>query len=435
MTTQIPLSRPLSENAKAALDKFYEDGERESPLKFIGRGSLLKRIANRLGHVVGGSKPARNPMVIEGPPGAGKSALLEEMARRNECDEVMPVRLMGQDLSHPLVVAGAFIAAAGKDPFTLGEKTQEQTQGKVGEASFIGMSHGTSTTQGPLASLVGQGYSMWTVIKSVTQAPSHSAFLVLIDEAQTVEPKENGKANPILFNMQHGHTDNVNCVLVFGGLEGTITALFDAGASPRLTRSVIRLDGFSGSECKQAIDAFFEHQPFELESAIALKDRQAMRRDIRIASEHYPRHVNCYLAALAHQLSGGGEAVNWDDVLDLGHWMRIEFCDGLLNQIKGRGLGDVLHHVAESHFESQSISLADIANSAQECGVDESPDEIVQLAVHCGVLSAVKKKHDQYHFPLPSMRTYLCHKDEDQCLAAMRANVDVRRRDDPGVVE
>ena len=417
-----PLVRPLDDKAKQALSAFAQRGERSRPLTFIGRDDLLADTAKRLDNLAVDEEGEPNPLVVVGPPGAGKSALLRELDRRNDRGLIRRVHLDGMALGNLVDVAEAFVQAMDLKLEALAETTQNRAYGKVGVVGFGGGLSETTIHQSLLGKL-DQSMSVWSALRTTFHWDSGTVFLVLVDEAQTVQPGPNGDPNPILFNLLQGRTGGMKCLPVFAGLSSTVDRLLTAGASPRLSGKVKTLGAFSKSECDQATRAFFNHPAFALREAVKPEHRARMRRDIRIASEQYPRHVHCYLSALAERL-GEGDQVDWGAVLDEGHQRRIAYSAQLVSEESHPDAAKTLRRLARS--ESDTLFRADIERAALKCGTKQSAEEIRAWAIHRGVLSPVPGKSGQYQFPLPSMRTYLRHDNEDDCLRVMRRDCSVR---------
>ena len=425
MGQQYPLTHTLGDEAKAALVKFARRSERSTPMKFIGRKDLLAGVEGRISDLGQEDQAEPNAMLVMGPPGAGKTSLIREMARRNNSDLVHPVLIQGDTFSTPAAFAAAFVEAGGGDTSKLGEETHRETRGKVGAGGLASLGHTNRTVEASMNERLQQGNTVWSAVASSVKLPLGTVFLVLVDEAQGVRPIR-GEENPILKNLLLAHTGPLKCVSVFAGLMDTDNRLDEAGGSPRLPHEAITLGPYTTLECDQATQAFFAHEPFDLDDTIEPRHQRAMRRDIRIAGEQYPRHVHCYLSALAGQLGEGRETIDWDAVLDEGHRRRILYSARLLSQERHRPLGRTMRHLAKNASESERISHGDIARTVRSGKIEGDADTILAQAIHRGVLAPVPKKVEQYQFPLPSMHTYLCHDDEDDCLAAMRE--DCQRR-------
>ena len=109
-------------------------------------------------------------------------------------------------------------------------------------------------------------------------------FLVLVDEAQQIEPLQGSNSNPIAYQLHGGLTQDAKVVAVFAGLSDMEAAFANAGMT-RSSRKYVTLKPLTQQESGQVIRGFFKFPEFGLSGVFRTEDEDRMVESLVIASE------------------------------------------------------------------------------------------------------------------------------------------------------
>ncbi len=272
------------------LENLAESGERDHPLVFVGRENIVGRIirATRILPPRGGKGKT---FVIEGAPGAGKTALITEVAKQLrgrgvgtiECTEI-PNGARVEGIWREL--GGAL---AGASPDEARTTQYSETHGGLG----VGRS-GVDHTRG--RSIAPRAVSNPEDVLALRGRKSFGdeAAVVFIDEVQNIA--EGTEASELVRTL---HTQAVIPVLlVCAGLSGSRDQLGKAGKLSRLnTDNRIQLGGLTNKETLDGARRSLEvvrHWGVRASNAVL----NAWAKRIAEASDNWPRHLQCYLNAV-----------------------------------------------------------------------------------------------------------------------------------------
>ena len=252
------------------------------------------------------SRPvAGNTVVVQGAPGAGKTALLREAARRYEAMEGRTLFFAdpwGRD-EEPGVLQAIAEAAFGP---SAGSFTSTTTSTRTAKGS-VGAVGGTiaKAEQEPPVSL-----ASWVDLSNryAVDSPQAHPTLILVDESQNFAP-DAGR----LLRSLHTQAD-FPFTLVCGGLSDTRRRLRDLGISRLTSDAELRIGALTADEGREAI-----RQPllWTIEQCAAPPIRQAVAQVERWTDTMaqrafgWPQHLACYLR-------GAWRALAESDTPDLG---------------------------------------------------------------------------------------------------------------------
>ena len=288
------------------LADFVADKDRDEPVRFAGREAEIQRLEATVGRAK--AKRAGLTEVITAAPGAGKTALLRELARRfRETNTARVVELDPEVFNEPARAMKLFLkqldpAAARKvDAVT----TDTKAAGMQVSASIPGV-----------AGVSGSGKSLRSTQRTRLPARFEEAFellqdkvtpiTVLVDEAQnwgadmTVDERDISS----LLSEIHQNKKRLPLLLITAGLGDAKEVLSRRGASRLATEAEpLVLGSLSDNEMREVVQAFFEKFRIEAEE---LEHAEWMDAIIAETSS-WPRHLTNSLRGAAQVLleSGG----------------------------------------------------------------------------------------------------------------------------------
>ena len=426
MTNIIPYtaSPPFNSENLTALKDFSIRSERKEPLHFVGREDLLQITEAKLREARTDTKPDSDGIFLQGAPGAGKTAFLKHLRTRYQDDVVRVVHIEAEDLSNSLDFVSKFY-------------DESHTPVHGGRVRNIGIRVGSALVQAGIRwetiepsvmDQLGQGVSAWTIIGRLQPEDSSVVFLVCIDEAQRIERDPGSQRNKLAVNLNGANTGRLKVLPVFAGLSDVKSKLSDIGIFRGADR-FIPLGALLQDECGEAIGAFFDNADFDLSQRVARANKERIIEALSVASEGWPRHLLCYMKALAQAIvqdqacdipSG---TIDLDAVLDHGHTLRIDYAEDRLDEANLGKFEEVLMDVTSQSPQHHLFleRLEGLANERGIAGADFAHH--LDQAIHCGVLERESRRKGTRHvrFPVPSFRTFImCRGDRQDTLESMR---------------
>ena len=338
----------LREQDRVSAEVFVSDRDRA---QITGRGvpffsgreaeiRIFRRVANAL--LLG--RQGNATVVVEGPPGAGKSALMgqfmEEMrsfpqvgpARRRW----LPVPLSAKSAESPAAIADAIdkaivtrlaadlLAAEATAPETgpaatlaerlgdyWGDVNPAGARAKAKEffdrgGSVFGFSLGASregppTTIEDAAGRRSNAWKFWQVV-------------LMVDEAQGIRPGKPHAGEGTLSALHQGLVDAPVSFCAFG-LPGTVLALGDVDVSRPTGGRTVQLAGLEASAAQQTVNRCF--------SAFGVTNGAPWREAILARSANWPQHLAIYLVEAIEQIRGASPKCMDAGCADLAAAMRL----------------------------------------------------------------------------------------------------------------
>ena len=432
----------LREQDQVPLDEFLADRDRA---QLTGRGTpffsgrekevqTFREMANALSL----GRQGNATLGVEGPPGAGKSALLsqfmEEMRTlpntERESRRWLPVPINGARAECPSRIAQAVDEAIAK---RLAEDCSKAAAPAAKEAAMKALSafvgkEGLRKVANDLGKLVriasDRGFTAAGVqlggarpdedIEAV--AARRAAFwrdwqiVLLIDEAQKISDTVPDAVPGTLSSIHQGLAGAPISFCAFG-LPGTWGALTESGVSRTSVAYDLLLTGLEAGESRMAVRRCFEW--------FGVRDADAWEEAVVARSGNWPQHLSVYLIGTLTLLKPGAEAGNaigsvqgtsLDDALALGDKGREAFYARRMQGLREESASFeryALELAAMLHRASGQVESLDVTHHLMS-GLGLSDDTATQFrraAQRSGLLSI--SQDSTCSIPIPSFAGYL----------------------------
>ncbi len=405
-------------NVHQALKRLVQDHEeRARPIAFAGRNEMINAIQDAVDRMAeklasGSARFEGSPggtFVIHGPPGAGKTALVSEIAGRLNCPcmtyREVPDENDVQDLWNELSTT---LTGLPLDEIR-GIRYRER-YGAAGVNAIAkgeaGYKEGLSLDPIPIASC--------KQIRRLSDSPFRTPVLVCIDEIQNIE--QGSAANDLVRDL---HTQDVAPVLlVCAGLSNSKEHLHNIGIS-RLTLSRVMALGSLFPEEAQA--AALNALRVIADKGVAHSEGvcDSLAKQLAIASDNWPRHLTCYLHGVCRALLGQERpsfgVLDEEDVLRRGHQLRQAYYEDRLvaSGLPAGTLAIVYNRIKQGEMSRDScagVLINAIRNDASDQGTIlrerfPSSDAVIHRALRSGVLTANEKNNCE--IPIPSFAAFV----------------------------
>ncbi len=403
--------RQLNEEQRTALHKLTVMGDRGRASIFVGRKAELGLIRDRLDLLVERQNEVAPGIdlttVIQGAPGAGKSALLGKIA------EDWSSGGKGQAV------------AVSLDPGALKLPISDFLKAVV---SRVGQVPGFAQILGKYIRSISVGMAGMASVEIKAESPESSGkppvpVILLFDEIQTVlagnirdQAREHLTDNlRLLHNGQHG----APMFPVYGGLANSSDLLQDAGLTRLATGSELMLSAFSDDEMDELITRFVEQHLSSARPQASTLERwgAALRRD----SQGWPMHCRNFLIALCEEIRAKDwrpQAVNPDTVRTYAQQLRFTYyTQRMQGALRNRYV--LVSKVLEEMRRIPPIPddrIIDLIAGAHrnrtpnDLGRSSLPDgmtagQVFDAMLHAGIVQ--KTGRDKFACPIPSLAGYI----------------------------
>ena len=388
------------------LRNFSEQDDRSPAPVFVGRDAALADVEGAVRRVATGDAQGGLRLVY-GAPGAGKSALLEELARRwrtrDAGDAPIPLFVSADDFAEPALVAEAILDTLNPDakPFAASSRRAAWSA----RAGFLSRRVETETSRGsPLAEVSGGRRNPWAMLREF--APSQDwpgPVILLIDEAQGMTgDMSNGESS--LLKALHEGRHGFPLTAVLSGLSDTLQVLRVLGVSRLSEGAGHALGPLSGSECREAVTALLDRHRVEGGAEI----RAEWAAAIAERCNGWPQHLHNYLAGTARALIDAGGDLSramLDAALAHGDRARVNYYNARLAGLATAhgAIRSIVSRIPDGGLLTGEV-MAMAQRAATGAGFDNGP-RLYNALLHAGVL------HEDgalmCHCPIPSFRRHI----------------------------
>ncbi len=426
---QIKFLSRLREDELEQTHSYLTRNERLPLIVFEGRLDERAHIKDQIAAVQKSGKPICSTVVIEGAPGAGKTSLLNQIEKENLDGPinsgVIPIMMEVEVFNDPVLFLEKFLLHREVNFEALSKSYTQDGKGKV-DLKLLELGGGIQSHLPALDTQIRESPGrIWNVIRQSLYPSDDPIFLLMVDEAQRIEPNS-GSKNTLVSNL-HGAVDTsgLKIIGVFAGLSDTGKCLEQVGITRR-SREDFMLSSLSHEEGRQVCTATIEK--LGLEKLFTPSQIDHIAHSLDIASDSWPRHLHRYLQTLVKEVANshlkGTSYLDLNQVLDEGHAIRIQYYQTRL-QVKGqRQFDKELNQIAKDHqTEGKKITYEKLSGCFFEKVTNlKEVEEIIDSYVHNGILDELLD--GSYVFPIPSLETFLASgRDVDKTKEMLRSKV------------
>ena len=369
-------------------------GPRQPPLYFAGRRAEIASLREALAALCESGDPSNGIELLTGVPGAGKTQLANEYAKR-VADEThsgrtvhvvdIDTHLLDDEVGVFLMLAeGLGNAATGEAVAGLDTKTTGRTLGIAGFQAGSTVSHGRRN--GTLPELLSRSLKagMWR----------GKALVAVIDELQRVEP-----AGMAALHVLHRGAHRCPIQLIGFGLQHTLAVLAAPGNGVAGISRVAKRTTLGPLDAADAHDAVagnlqaLGHDAVPEESA----------RQLAAASFGFPRHIHGYLEGAVAAIAAHGDLAGpaLAEALAHGDRKRVEHYNERL-QAAGCYASMLALTAAMERLGTSELERDDALHALEDDGRDPAD---LDAAVAHGVL--VLDEYDSLSFGIPSFHSHM----------------------------
>lgn len=402
----------MHKEAEEKLLNWAAIGERGDAVAFVGRRREIDLSIRQLA-TWRPQASAGQVVVVQGAPGAGKTALLGEIARRlpsvvpNAVSMYLPTPWADKDI--PSLLERLAVHMMGIENDQLRTVTRAE--------SVLGVKAAVTARQGRTQLVSPPALTTWAAFEGAFEAQSADArpTMLLVDEVQRLGDGEETKR--LLFNL-HDQT-TFPLVLVCGGLSTSAARLMETGLSRLDVGRVLHIGALEVAEARQSLDESLQIMAADVGCIAGHPDQWARR--MAGATQGWPQHITCHFRAAAAALLES---------------RRLAFDDENLGRTLARAEANMRGYRDQRLTISQTHPMVAFAvheaATRRDTTVDDAADVIDQVAaklsgssrtrhqarfptgIHClnqmlyaGVVAHANAARDKLCIPIPSMASHI----------------------------
>ena len=395
------------EEKNLALQEFARSIDRGPAKYFVGRTEIINEITEDLQKCIRNQgKVLKNwndqTTVLQGAPGAGKSALL------NHLETWLPETIKSKKSVQICLL----------DPKDLREESRWQK--KITEALKPGsrkkMEISTSTQiQGSVnAKVVQAGRKTTQQAQSLTwdqlltehkeDPTSFHPVVLMIDEIQNIQ--EHGQST-IAETLEYFHkgTDQIPVFPIYGGLSHSHDKLKSLGLSRLSKNRVITLPTLSDEECQSAVTQFLEDPDFGIQCNET--DKKYWQDTIAEQASGWPQHLTICLTALAEEIAK--DPAHRAENADAGKILEN------IHENKEKYYQNRLSHTKLQYQRKLAAAGVLLTNRHPNTEIPDLGGKLEKIAEHMGIKEdrfRLPKNQDGKQFAIAMMESGLLHKTD-----------------------
>lgn len=367
------------------------DDDRGPATFFHGRTRELRSFAKRLGYARQSNRGTI--FLIQGGPGAGKTALLFECAQRATGDGWRVAKIQDSALYDPRILAARLDV-----PYATQTTVHREAGWRAGLSSVAALFRYRAVRR----SSEHAGLEIRELLKDAARP---GGLLLLLDEVQNLQIRRGAPAAAaIAANLDLIHNGEIGApvVLLAGGL-GTSRAVFGTFGISRFMQDCVQHLGRLSPKAERAVIRDWlvkagggTGSPYHLEHWI----------DTLAAECHgWPQHIQAFAPRAAEWLYGAGGVLREEvplEVLETGQTRRVAYYEG---RAEGLSLADRRVLAILLGEEGSTLEESDLIAALFGHRTPDGAQAVLQHALHKGVLS--ERPNGSLSIPIPSMRTWL----------------------------
>ena len=394
------LDMPMSE-VRQNRENYIRAGDRSKAGPdpyFVGRKRELATFLQALELTAdeGGGCGKDETLLFQGPPGAGKTALLEEcavlvVARANH----VVVRVQADELGSAYGLIQAIDAAVGIRAARRITADLAERGGRIGPVGV-----------GPRLGAPG---SAATQLRAREDAWKEKVIVLLVDEAQNIPGEEESTEVQAITSYLHSSARAARILLACFGLGDTQDKLAAVGVSRLAINRVATLHPLTVAQARESISRVFA----ACGAQGPVVERARWIDALAELSQGWPQHMRVVASAALEELSAHGMDVTQSSLaraLRVGTAAKIQYYEARLSAVKEwlpvyRRLAAALDESGATHLDIDRINRA----AAPYLDKWETKfRDFLTATVHAGILSW---REGRYVIPIPSFADYLQQPD------------------------
>ena len=394
----------------AGLQAFALEDDRLPPAAFVGRQDIIADIERAVARAAAGGAAVRGrTRLVFGAPGAGKTALLHELARRwraratdGDASAPTPVDCEPGELTSPVALTETLLSALVPDsPFDAAKATT--TEGGGGVPGVAGLRISRTASVPSLLDSVQAGRTPWAAIREAVRPERLTRPVVLlVDEAQNMPGDPDGDGRTRLLAEIHDGRHGLPIVAVLGGLGDSKQVMARRGISRFARDAVHALPLLTEAECGEAVECFFTRHRIAGGEEAGVR----WRRRIAEASNGWPQHLHNYLCGVARSLAAAGGNLGHADLgaaIAAGDDWRRQYYDARLEGVNADlpAVADVVGRIPEPGAPMHRI----VEWCREATGTAAQGSDLHARMIHDGVLQEMPG--GLVTCPIPSFRRYI----------------------------
>ena len=394
----------------AGLRAFALEDDRLPPAAFVGREDIIADIEHAVAESAAGDTAVRGrTRLVFGAPGAGKTALLCELARRwrtraadGDTSAPVPVDCEPGELTSPVAFTEVVLSALFPES-SIDVAKATTTEGGGGVPGVAGLRVSRTTSVPSLVDSVQAGRTPWAAFREAIR-PERLVrpVVLLVDEAQTMPGDPGGDGRTRLLTEIHSGRHGLPVVAVLGGLGDSKQIMARRGISRFARDAVHALPLLTEAESDDAVKRFLARHRI-----IGGREAEALwRRRIAEACNGWPQHLHNYLCGAARALADAGgdlRHANLEAALTAGDDWRQQYYDARLEGVNADlpAVADVVGRIPESGAAMHRI----VQWCREATGTAAQGSDLHARMIHDGVLQEMPG--GLVTCPIPSFRRYI----------------------------